>query len=153
MKARGETFKSQRGPINCNLENLLHLWSVNCVVTFLMLEKPKLSFSISSIAKKTKHRAFKRTNRTILQKFFQKHHCFDGHLGIGHWDFTLLEQYKTHKQLKKRQAFWQNQIKRRVLYINIPRLWELCVNTYLVILHLRKQDKKPLLWFNVCFFT
>ena len=152
MKVCGETFKSQSGPINCKLENLLHLWSANCVVRFLMLEKPKLSFSISSIAKKTKHRAFKKTNRTILQKFFQKHHCLDGHLGIDHWDVTLLEQYKTHKQLEKRQTFWLHQIKRRVLYINIPSVWELCVHTYLVILHLRKQDKELLLWFSVCFF-
>ena len=27
------------------------------------------------------------------------------------WDFTLLKECETHKQLKKRKTFWQHQLK------------------------------------------
>ena len=63
-----------------------------------MFEKPKLGFGKSLITIKAKHRAFREGNGKMPQKHFHNHYCLDGHLGIDDWDFTLFEQYETHKQ-------------------------------------------------------
>ena len=49
---------------------------------------------------RSKHRALRKGNKKIPQKRFHNHYCLDGHLEIDDWDFTLFEQYETHKQLK-----------------------------------------------------
>ena len=67
--------------------------------------KPKLN---SDICSKSKHRAFRKGNRKIPQKRFYDRYCLDGHSGIDDWDFSLLEQCETHKQLKEREIFWQH---------------------------------------------
>ena len=72
-----------------------------------MLEKPKLSFDISSITIK----ANIELSGKETEKYCLDHYCLDGHLGIDDWDFTLFEQCETHKQLKERETFWQHRLK------------------------------------------
>ena len=50
--------------------------------------------------------AFRVGNRKMPQKRFHDNYCLDDHLGIDDWDFTLIEQCETHKQLKERETFW-----------------------------------------------
>ena len=64
--------------------------------------KAKTKFRYRFNNYKSKHRAFRKGNRKIPQKY---------HLGIGHWDFTLFEQCETHKELEERETFWQHRLK------------------------------------------
>ena len=65
---------------------------------------------------KSKHRAFRKGNRKILQKRFHDNYLLyinynyilDDHLGIDDWDFTLFEKGETHQQLTERETFWQH---------------------------------------------
>ena len=38
-----------------------------------------------------------------VRKTFHNHYCLDGHSGIDDWDFPLLMQFETQKQLKEKQ--------------------------------------------------
>ena len=73
--------------------------------------KAKTKFRYRFNNYKSKHRAFRKGNRKIPQKLFHDHYCLDGHLGIDDWNFTLFEQFETHKQLKEREIFWQHRLK------------------------------------------
>ena len=73
--------------------------------------KAKTKFQYSFNKYGSKHRAFRKGNRKIPQKFFHDHYCLDAHLGTDDWDFTIFEQCETHKQLKERETFWQHQLK------------------------------------------
>ena len=78
----------------------------------LTLEKPKLSFDKGSITIKANiELSGKKTEKYLSTKLFHDHYCLDVHFGIDDWDFTLLEQCETHKQLKERETFWQHQLK------------------------------------------
>ena len=49
-----------------------------------------------------------------IKKFpelFNEHYCLAGHAGIYDWDFLLIGQCETHKQMKERYMFWQNRLK------------------------------------------
>ena len=41
----------------------------------------------------------------MAQNIFEDHYYLDSHLGIDNWDFTLFQQFQTHKQLKERETF------------------------------------------------
>ena len=70
--------------------------------------KAKTKFRYRFNNYKSKYRAFRKGNQKISNKLFHDHYCLDGHLGIDDWDFTLFEQCEKHKQLKKRESFWQH---------------------------------------------
>ena len=76
-----------------------------------MLEKPKLSFNIGSIAIKANVELSEKETENYPRDLFHNHYCLDGYLGIDDWDFTLFEQCETHKQLKERETFWQHRLK------------------------------------------
>ena len=42
-----------------------------------------------------------------IQQRFQEHYGQHSHNGIDEWQFTLIGQCETHKQLKERDTFWQ----------------------------------------------
>ena len=63
------------------------------MVRLLMLEKPKLSFDISSITIKANREL---SGRETEKYFRNDHYCLDDQLGIDDWDFTLFEQCETH---------------------------------------------------------
>ena len=106
-----ETFKIQSGPLNCNSEKVLSLLQCKVCGEAPYVGKAKTKFRYRFNNNKGKNRAFTKGNRKIPQKLFHNHHCLDGHLGIDDWDFTLFEQYETHKQLKERETFWQHQLR------------------------------------------
>ena len=60
-----ETFKIQRGPLNCNSEKLTKFFKT----------KTKFRYRFSNY--KSKHRAFSKGNRKIPQKRFHDHYCLD----------------------------------------------------------------------------
>ena len=43
------------------------------------------------------------TRKKIPKKLFHNYLCLGGHLGFDDWNFTLFEQFETHKQLKERE--------------------------------------------------
>ena len=75
------------------------------------VEKTKTKFRYKFNNFKSKQSAFRKRKRKIPQKLFHDHYCLDGHLGIDDWNFTLFEQFDTHKQLKEREIFWQHRLK------------------------------------------
>ena len=78
---------------------------VTSVVRLLNLEKPKLSFDIGLITICSKIELSGKETDKNPRSFY---YYLDRHLGIDGWDFTLLEQPETHKQLKKRKTFRQD---------------------------------------------
>ena len=72
-------------------------------------------------------RVFVKGNRKIAQKPFHDHYCLDGHLGIDDWDFTLLYQCETHKQLKSRETFWHPQLKTSYI-LDLNEKEEYCIS-------------------------
>ena len=64
-----ETFKIQKGPLNCDSEKVLYL--LKCKVC---------------------GGVFRKGNQKVPQKRFHAHYCRDGHSGINDWDFVLFEK-------------------------------------------------------------
>ena len=46
--------------------------------------------------------------RKVSQQWFHEHYGQHSHNGIHDWQFTLIEQYESHKQLKEKETFWQH---------------------------------------------
>ena len=67
--------------------------------------KAKTKFRYRFNNYKSKHRAFRKSNRKVPQKLFHIHYCLDGHSDIEDWDFVIFEQCKTNAQLKERETF------------------------------------------------
>ena len=80
-----------------------------CGVAFYVGKaKSKVQYRFNNC--ESKYRAFRKRNQKIPQKRFHDYYCLDDHLGIDDWDFTFFEQCETHKQLKERETFWQEQL-------------------------------------------
>ena len=47
----------------------------------------------------------------VPQRRFYSYYIQDCHMGIGDWKVTLFEKCETHKQLKKKEMFWQHKLK------------------------------------------
>ena len=101
-----EAFKIQSGPSTCDSEKVLYLLKCKVCgeVPYLGKAKTKLRYSFDNY--NSKHKAFKKGNRKVLQKLFHTHYCLDGYSGTEDWDFVLFEQCETHAQLKERETFW-----------------------------------------------
>ena len=72
--------------------------------------KTKTQFRAGFNNYKNAHRSY-RKKRNVLQQRFHEHYEQHSHSGIDDWQFTLIEQWETHKQLKKRETFWQHRLK------------------------------------------
>ena len=105
-KASQESFKIQKGPLNCDSEKVLYLLKSKVCggVPYVGKAKTKLRYRFNNY--KSKHTAFRKGNQKVPQKRFHAHCCRDGHSGINDWDFVLFEQCETHEQLKERETFW-----------------------------------------------
>ena len=82
-----ETFKTQKGPLNCDSEKVIYL--LKCKVG---KEKTKFCYRFNNY--KSKHRAFGKGNQKVPQKRFHDHYCLDGHSGIDDWNFVILNNEK-----------------------------------------------------------
>ena len=106
-----ETFKIQKGPLNCDSEKVLYLLKCKVCGGVPYVGKAKTKFRYRFNNYKSKHRAFRKGNQKVPQKRFHAHYCLDGHSGIDDWNFVIFEQCETHEQLKERETFWQHRLK------------------------------------------
>ena len=110
-EASQETFKIQKGPLNCYSEKVLYLLKCKVCSEVSYVEKAKTKICYRFNNYKSKHRAFRKGNQKVPQKRFHAPYCLDGHSGINDWDFVIFEQGETHEQLKERETFWQHRLK------------------------------------------
>ena len=106
-----ETFKIQKGLLNCDSEKVLYLLKCNVCGEVPYVGKAKTKFRYRFNNYKSKHRAFRKGNQKVPQKRFHAHYCLDGHSGIDDCDFVIFERCETHEQLKEREIFWQHRLK------------------------------------------
>ena len=59
---------------------------------------------------KSAHKSFK-TKKRETQKLFQGHHMQDDRKGKDDWQFTLMDQYTTNDELRKKEVDWQHRLK------------------------------------------
>ena len=110
-KARGEVFKIQSGPFNCNSEKVLYLLRCEICDDPLYVGKAKTKFRLRFNNYKSKHRSFRKGKQNVPQKRFHSHYVQDCHKGIDDWEVTLFENCETHKQLKERETLWQHKLR------------------------------------------
>ena len=106
-----ETFKIQKGPLNCDSEKVLYLLKCKVCGGVAYVGKAKTKFRYRFNNYKDKHGAFRKGNQKVPQKRFHAHYCRDGHSGIIDWNFVLFEQCETHEQLKEEKPFGNTDLK------------------------------------------
>ena len=77
-----QTFKIQKGPLNCDSANVLYLLKCKVCGEVLYVGKAKTKFRYRFNNYKSKHRAFRKGNQNVPEKRFHAHYCLDGHSGI-----------------------------------------------------------------------
>ena len=81
IEACQETFKIQKGPLNCDSEKVLYLLKCKVCGEVPYVVKAKTKFRYRFNNYKSKHRAFRKGNQKVPQKRFHAHYCLDGHSG------------------------------------------------------------------------
>ena len=106
-----ETFKTQRGPLNCDSDKVLYLLKckVCSAVPYVGIAKTRFHYRFNNY--KSKHRTFRKGNQKVPQKRFHAQYCLHGHSKIDDWNFVIFEQCETHEQLKERETFWRHRLK------------------------------------------
>ena len=89
-----ETFKTQKGPLNCDSEKVIYLLKCKFCGGVPKVGKEKTKFCYRFNNYKSKHRAFGKGNQKVPQKRFHDHYCLDGHSGIDDWNFVILNNEK-----------------------------------------------------------
>ena len=97
-----ETFKIQKGSLNCDCQKVLYLLKCKVCVEVPYVGKVKTKFRYRFNNYKSKHRTFRKGKQKVPRKRFHAHYCLDGQSGIDDWDFVIFEQCETHEQLKER---------------------------------------------------
>ena len=97
-----ETFKIQKGSLNCDCEKVLYLLKCKVCGEVPYVGKVKTKFRYRFNNYKSKHRTFRKGKQKVPRKRFHAHYCLDGQSGIDDWDFVIFEQCETHEQLKER---------------------------------------------------
>ena len=105
-----EAFKIQSGLLTCDSEKVLYLLNCKVCGEVPYVGKAKTKFCYRFNNYKSKHRAFRKSNRKVPLKLFHTHYCLDGHSGTEDWDFVIFEQCETHVQLKEKETFWQHRL-------------------------------------------
>ena len=110
-KACGETFKIQSGVLDCNSQKVVSLLKCRICREAPYVLKTKKNFRTRLNNYKSAHRSYRKKRKVSQQRFYE-HHGQQSHHGIDDWQFTLIEQCETHKQLKERETFWQHRLLR-----------------------------------------
>ena len=76
-----EAFKIQSGPSTCDSEKVLYLLKCKVCGEVPYVGKAKTTLRYSFNNYNSKHKAFKKGNRKVLQKLFHTHYCLDGYSG------------------------------------------------------------------------
>ena len=92
-----DTFKIQKGLLNCHSEKVLYLSKCKICGEVPYVGKAKTRFSYRFNNYKSKHRAFRKGNQKVPQKHFHAYYCLDGHSEIEDWNFVIFEQCETHE--------------------------------------------------------
>ena len=104
-KACGETFKIQSRVLNCNSQKVVYLLKCGICGKAPYVGKAKTKFRARFNNYKSAHRSY-RKKRKVSQQRFHEHYGQHSHNGIDDWQFTLIEQCETYKQLKEKETFW-----------------------------------------------
>lgn len=111
-----ETFKIEKGPLNCNSTNVVYL--VECKVCGLQnvgstVTKYRARLNnYKSVHRKFRSQATKEKSKsgykvTIFQEKFHEHFCDGDHSGIDDWVITLIDSALSEKSLREKELFWQ----------------------------------------------
>ena len=106
-----ETFKIQKGPLNCDSEKVLYLLKCKVCGDVPYVGKAKTKFRYRFNNYKSKNRAFRKGNQKVPQKRLHAHYCLDCHSELDNWDFVIFEQCETDEQLKERETLSQHRLK------------------------------------------
>ena len=77
-----KNFKVRSGPFTCDSEKVLYLLKCKVCGEVPYVGKAKTKFCYRFNNYKSKHRAFRKGNWKVPQKFFHTHHRLDGHSDI-----------------------------------------------------------------------
>ena len=104
-----ETFKINKGPLNCNSKKVVYLSECKrCKSPYVGKAQTRLNNMMLNNYKSA-HKFFKTKKRETL-KLFHGHYIQDDHEGKD-WQFTLIDQCTTNAELKKRELYWQHRLK------------------------------------------
>ena len=103
-KACGETFKIQSGILNCSSQKVVYLFKCRICGESPYFGKAKTKFRARFNNYKSAHRSY-RKKRKVSQQRFHEHYGQHSHNGIDDWQFALIGQCETHKQLKERETY------------------------------------------------
>ena len=104
-----ETFKINKGPLNCNSKKVIYLSECKkCKNPYVGKAQTKLRMRLNNY--KSAHKSFK-TKKRETQKLFHGHYKQDDHEGKDDWQFTLIDQCTTNAELRKREVYWQHRLK------------------------------------------
>ena len=104
-----ETFKINKGPLNCNSKKVIYLSQCKqCKNPYVGKAQTKFPMTLNNY--KSAYKSFK-TKKRETQKLFQEHYIQDDHEGKDNWQFTLTDQYTTNAELRKREVYWQHRLK------------------------------------------
>ena len=107
-KSCGEKFKIQSvqsGVLNCNSQKVIYILKCRICGEAFYVGKVKTKFRARFNNYKSAYRSY-RKKRKVSQQRFHEHYGQHSHNGIDDWQFTLIEQCETYKQLKEKETFW-----------------------------------------------
>ena len=105
-KTCGETFKIQSRMVNCNSQKVVYFLKFGIFGEAHYVGKAETKFRARFNNYKSAHRSY-RKKRKVSQLRFHEHYEQHSHKGIDDWQFTVINIWETHEQLKKRKTFWQ----------------------------------------------
>ena len=104
-----ETFKINKGPLNCNSKKVIYVSECKKYKN-PYVGKAQKKFRMRLNNYKSAHKSFK-TKKRETQKLFHGHYIQDDHEGKDDWQFTLIDQCTTNAKLMKREVYWEHRLK------------------------------------------
>lgn len=100
--ACGERFKIQSGTLNCNSQKVRYLLKFTICENAPYIGEAKAKFG----ARLENYKSPVKGVTTVLSWILGRH----SHNEIHNWQFKLIQQCETHKQMKERKTFWQHRL-------------------------------------------
>ena len=100
-----ETFKINKGTLNCNSKKVVYLSECKkCKNRYVGKAQTKFCMRLNNY--KSAHKSFKIKKRET-QKLFHGYYIQDE----DDWQFTLIDQCTTNVEMRKREVYWQLRLK------------------------------------------
>ena len=120
-----ETFKINKGPLNCNSKKVVYLSECKkCKNPYVGKAQTKFRMRLNNY--KSAHKSFK-TKKRETQKLFHGHYIQDDHEGKDDWQFTLIDQCTTNAELEK-ESFTGNIVLKRYFQMALMSVKNLVYN-------------------------